>query len=314
MMTIGQFAGATATEPSPVATPNLNRSEAKIGDYSISIFPSEVQAGGVAVVRATSRQALKQTDLISVSFESVEFELFKYKPAKGSIKLGGFLGVPLSQKPGEMEIKVCVSTTTQSATKPCETLTITVKERPTASQSETLDAEEKAVTPVDPQLLEKMLAEEEEINQLYETESKPLYPNGTFSEPVKFRKTSPFGIGRVYTTNARRRTHWGIDYAAPSGTPVESSQIGKVVYVGNLYFSGKTVILDHGFGIFTLYAHLNTNKIRRGIVVDKGQIVGHSGKTGKATGALLHWQAILHRVKVDPFELVRASEQLFLDK
>ena len=76
----------------------------------------------------------------------------------------------------------------------------------------------------------------------------------------------------------------------------------------NLYFTGNTVILDHGYGVITLYAHMSVLQVKKGQVVQTGDVLGLSGKTGRVTGPHLHWGAIIQRQKVNPFELTKIMQ------
>jgi murein DD-endopeptidase MepM/ murein hydrolase activator NlpD len=83
-----------------------------------------------------------------------------------------------------------------------------------------------------------------------------------------------------------------------------------VAFIGNLYYTGKTVILDHGQGLFTSYCHLSKIKVNAGDVVKKGKVVGLAGSTGRSTGPHLHWSAKLHGARVNPLDLVRLTRAI----
>ena len=100
--------------------------------------------------------------------------------------------------------------------------------------------------------------------------------------------TSVYGTRRLFN-NVRKSQHLGIDYRAKVGVPIPSSNKGKVVLAQNLFYTGNTVILDHGLGVFTLYGHLNKILVKKGDLVNRRQILGEAGKTGRVTGPHLHW-------------------------
>ncbi len=89
----------------------------------------------------------------------------------------------------------------------------------------------------------------------------------------------------------------------PEGTPVAAAGRGRVVLAAPLFFSGNTLVLDHGLGLFTLYFHLQTFRVSEGTVVERGAVLGSSGKTGRVTGAHLHWAARVNGARVDPMLL-----------
>jgi len=118
-------------------------------------------------------------------------------------------------------------------------------------------------------------------------------------QPVKGRFSSPFGLRR-YFNGQRRNPHKGLDIAAPLGTPVVAAASGKVVRTGHYFFTGKTVFIDHGQSVVTLYGHLNTIVVSSGQTVKTGQFIGTIGKTGRASGPHLHWGVSLNNTMVDP--------------
>ena len=98
--------------------------------------------------------------------------------------------------------------------------------------------------------------------------------------------------------------HSGTDYAAELGTPVVASNRGRVAMVGDFFFAGRLVVLDHGLGLYTLYFHLDRVDVTEGAVVERGQPIGTVGATGRATGPHLHWGAVLRQARVDPLGLL----------
>lgn len=125
-----------------------------------------------------------------------------------------------------------------------------------------------------------------------------------FVEPVEGRISGHFGNQRVFN-GTPKSPHSGTDIAAPEGTPVKAAGSGKVILSGKDYFyTGNMVILDHGQGLQTIYAHLKEAKVKEGDVVKKGDVIGLVGKTGRATGPHLHWGASLNNVRFRPHSLL----------
>ena len=120
-----------------------------------------------------------------------------------------------------------------------------------------------------------------------------------FLLPVKGRLSSPFGLRRYFNGQARR-PHSGLDIAASVGTPVRSPSPARVVEVGHYFFNGKTVFLDPGQGLVPMYCHLDRIDVEPGTVGTRGDVLGLVGKTGRATGAHLHWGVSLNRTMVEP--------------
>jgi murein DD-endopeptidase MepM/ murein hydrolase activator NlpD len=125
-----------------------------------------------------------------------------------------------------------------------------------------------------------------------------------FIRPVPQDSSSSFGYRRVIN-GTPRAPHSGADLKAPSGTEVLASNDGRVVLAGDYFFAGKSVILDHGGGLYTMYFHLSEFKVEDGATVRKGDVLALSGMTGRVTGPHLHWGARLGNARIDPFELIR---------
>lgn len=128
-----------------------------------------------------------------------------------------------------------------------------------------------------------------------------------FLMPVTGRITTRFGTKRVLNGKPRS-PHSGVDIAAKKGTPVKASNSGKVLLADRFYLSGLTVVVDHGWGVSTLYAHLDRITVSEGQSVEKGQAVGTIGSTGRATGPHLHFGAFIRGVKVDPMQLIEVTQ------
>jgi murein DD-endopeptidase MepM/ murein hydrolase activator NlpD len=120
-----------------------------------------------------------------------------------------------------------------------------------------------------------------------------------FLLPLEGTSTGSFGRRRVFNGQPRN-PHSGMDIAAPTGTPVLSPSAGRVIELGDFFFSGKLVYIDHGQGLISLFAHLSEIDVTLGERVEKGQVVGKVGATGRVTGPHLHWSLGLNGTWVDP--------------
>jgi len=126
---------------------------------------------------------------------------------------------------------------------------------------------------------------------------------GSFVAPVDGPPASNFGQRSIFNGQPRG-SHRGTDFASPSGTPVRAPGRGRVVMAEDLYYSGNTVLVDHGLGLFSLLAHLARIDVRVGDLVDAGSSVGEVGATGRVTGPHLHWTLRLGGAVVDPLSLL----------
>ena len=141
-----------------------------------------------------------------------------------------------------------------------------------------------------------------------QVDTSALHTAGSFDLPVEeFRETSFFGDRRTYAyadgSNANA-IHFGLDLAAPTGTPVYAPAPGDVVFAGNRIVTGLSVIIEHLPGVFGLYYHLDRIDVRPGVRVDRGAALGTVGATGLATGPHLHWEVRVAGVPVEPKTLL----------
>jgi len=123
-----------------------------------------------------------------------------------------------------------------------------------------------------------------------------------FIVPVEGTATGAFGSKRILNGQTRNQ-HNGEDISATLGTPVKATNGGVVKMVDDHFFSGTSVILDHGLGLYTMYFHLATAQVKEGARVERGQVIGTVGQSGRATGPHLHWGAWLNGSRVNPFAL-----------
>jgi murein DD-endopeptidase MepM/ murein hydrolase activator NlpD len=149
--------------------------------------------------------------------------------------------------------------------------------------------------------------ESQETEAIYKVVSpEPLWDE-PFIIPIAGRTGTNFGHRRIFNGEPRA-PHAGADLRATTGTPIHATNRGRVVLAKNLFFTGNTVILDHGLGVFSLYAHLSRIDVKKGVIVDNGQVVGLAGATGRVTGPHLHWGMKVQGARVDPFTLVSLSK------
>ncbi len=123
--------------------------------------------------------------------------------------------------------------------------------------------------------------------------------------PVEGRLSSPFGLKRFFNEQPRK-PHSGIDIAAPQGTPLRAPANGKIITTGDYFFNGKTVFIDHGQGLITMYCHMDRIDVKPGQTVKRGEAIGTIGMTGRVTGPHVHWSVSLNDARVDPTLFVPA--------
>ena len=124
-----------------------------------------------------------------------------------------------------------------------------------------------------------------------------------FKRPVPHQANSAFGTRSIFNGKPRN-AHGGADFLSPAGTPVKAPNAGRIAVARNLYFSGNTVIIDHGLGVFSMLAHLSRIDVQEGESVTLGQTLGLVGATGRVTGPHLHWAVRAGDARVDPLSLL----------
>jgi murein DD-endopeptidase MepM/ murein hydrolase activator NlpD len=148
-------------------------------------------------------------------------------------------------------------------------------------------------------------AESETLRAIFDHVTPERLWTGPFQAPLDGVKTGGnFGKRRILN-GIPRSPHGGVDFSSPPGTPIRSTQAGKVVLAQQLFFSGSTVVVDHGLGIYTFYGHLSTIEVQAGDEVKAGQLLGKVGATGRVTGPHLHWGLTVNRARVNALDILK---------
>lgn len=200
------------------------------------------------------------------------------------------LGIPLDAAPGEHQVEL-------AGPQGQRTHVFQVAPKQYPEQRLTID-NPRLVDPL-PEDLARI--REETKRQLAQYERFTLRPLDLvpFVQPVAGEVSSPFGRRRILNGQPRN-PHSGLDIAAPTDAPVLAPAPGLVAMTADLFFNGKTVFLDHGQGLITMYCHLNRIHVAEGEEVRRGEMLGQVGATGRATGPHLHWSVSLNGHRVDP--------------
>jgi murein DD-endopeptidase MepM/ murein hydrolase activator NlpD len=160
-----------------------------------------------------------------------------------------------------------------------------------------------------PQNLQRIKNEKKEIRRIYASSSDTRLWFGSFNKPLASDITSVFGTQRLFNGQLQSY-HRGTDFRARTGTPVYASNFGIVRLAKNLFYSGNIVIVDHGKGIFTNYAHLSKIQVVAGQHITRGTQIGLSGATGRVSGPHLHWGVKIDKAYVDPLQFLAAISDL----
>ena len=211
-------------------------------------------------------------------------------------------GIDVEAKPGKAPWRVTV--VNAAGVTHVRAGEITIKSRQFPVQRLTLPTE---MVDLDPEAERRAAAETERLRALYQTVSPERLWHGPFTRPVAGQDPGQgFGARRIINGKPRM-PHSGVDFGAERGAPVVAANRGRVALVGDFFFAGRLVVLDHGLGLYTLYFHLDRADVPEGAVVERGEQIGAVGATGRATGPHLHWGAQLGLSRVDPLTLLLVS-------
>lgn len=200
------------------------------------------------------------------------------------------VGVPLDTPTGTKTLRVATNRGERSVSFP-------VVEKRYAEQHVRLkDSSKITLSPDDEK---RALAEIERIQSLKKHWREVDDTDSNFIRPADGRLSSRFGLRRIFN-GAPRAPHSGLDFAAPRGAPVITAASGRVLAMDDYFFNGKTVFVDHGNGLLSMYCHLDRIDVQPGDTLRKGQRLGLAGATGRASGPHLHWSVVLNGTMVDP--------------
>jgi murein DD-endopeptidase MepM/ murein hydrolase activator NlpD len=177
------------------------------------------------------------------------------------------------------------------------TRTVTLSVEPATFAERRLSVDPRYVEPP-PEARPRIEREGAALRAIYDTTSTERHPT-VFVAPVPHRRSSPFGSRSIFNGVPRDR-HAGLDFASPAGAIIRAPAAGRVVLVDDLYFTGNTVVVDHGAGVYSVLAHMTRSFVVPGQDVARGTRLGTVGATGRATGAHLHWSVRVGGTRVDP--------------
>lgn len=218
-------------------------------------------------------------------------------------EVGVFIGIDLNQKAKRYQ---CVIEK-EGANGKVITVKLFIKVLGGAFRTQELTVERSKVD-LDPPTLKRVLNEKSRVGELWmDSVSQKLW-NGDFILPVQGEARSTFGLRRIFNGQARN-PHTGEDFSASLGEEVVSSNSGVVKLVADLFFSGKSVFIDHGLGVYSMYFHLSETLVKEGQSLQKGEVIGLVGSTGRATGPHLHWGVRINNARVNPLALMKLSSK-----
>lgn len=268
---------------------------AKQKEVSLKVgwFPRKVEQGDIYVVNVLVAKGARS---LTGEFQGKALSFYKVK--KGRL-FRTLIGIDMETDPGTYQLVISAKSRSGKAVR--GRYRIRIKKRDFGEQRITLPEE---MVELDEDTLKQVEEEGEKVKEIWTKERSDRIWRGKFIKPLDGEIISPFGVRRILN-DLPRNPHSGVDLEAGMGEDIRSSNAGIVVFAGELYFSGETVIVDHGRGLYTMYFHLSRIDVEEGQRVKKGEILGLAGSTGRSTGPHLHWGVRLHDARVDPFSLLR---------
>jgi murein DD-endopeptidase MepM/ murein hydrolase activator NlpD len=260
--------------------------------FRVESLPRLVKQGEVYLVSVSGPASLKS---IYVEFQGVRFPL-AFNEQNNTYE--GLIGIDLETRPATYETKIV--TIDGDGGIHCSNLSLKVEKVDFGIQKLSFPS---SMVDLNREILERVKKEESQLNSLFQAVREERLWRGAFIRPVKGKISGKFGLRRIIN-GQHRSPHTGVDLRAKKGTPVLACNSGIVVLVKPLFFCGKSVILDHGWGLYSMYFHLSEALVKAGDRIGKGDMLGRVGSTGRTTGSHLHWGIRLNGARVNPLSFL----------
>jgi murein DD-endopeptidase MepM/ murein hydrolase activator NlpD len=261
-------------------------------DMTVAHRARSLQPGEVVLLTIESSQPLHEMRVGAFD------RSFRCSTTADPLTWSGLVGIDLDTKPGAY----VVSVTALDAGGKAVAVEYPLAVAPKTFATRKLTVDDRYVSPPRAALA-RIQRESEKVRAIFDVVSPERHWTGPFVLPVPGKSISEFGKRSVYNGKPRS-PHSGTDFAGATGTPIKAPNAGKVVLAANLYYSGNTIILDHGHGLYSYFGHLSAFAVREGDAAAAGDVVGKVGATGLVTGPHLHWSVRLAGARVDPLSLV----------
>jgi len=262
-----------------------------VAPFQLKISAKRLFPGDVFQISIQGRKPIRE---VEASFTDRKILFYASNDGKA---WNALVGIDLETKAGRHLVKGSISLKDGRSEIFERGLQILPKDFPT----QRITVDEKFVT-LSPEDSKRAAEEGKKTEAIWAKVSLEKFWQGRFLVPVESELTSGFGRRRV-VNNQPRSPHSGVDLKAATGTPIQAANRGRVVLAEELFFTGNTVIIDHGLGLYTYYAHCSKLEVQVGEEVKKGQVIGEVGSTGRVTGPHLHWACRLNGARVNPLNL-----------
>ena len=261
----------------------------RAADVAVSVAARSIQPGELVVLTLTTSSLVTDVrarafahDLTPIRSSSTEWRVL--------------VGIDLDTKPGRYDVSI----TSGPSEKDRITQVLAVLPKTFATRRLTVDA---AFVNPSAEQAARIKDDTARLNGAWASSVPTSLWSGAWARPVPGAANSVFGTRSIFNGEPRS-PHSGADFLGAAGTPVKAPNSGRVVLAGDLYFTGNTVVIDHGAGLFSLFAHLRTINVHEGDSVATSAILGELGATGRVTGPHLHWAVRLDGARIDPLSLL----------
>ena len=268
----------------------------------VELSPNPATNGNVVLLEIDTRSLDQPVFGLQIKFQEKIITLASH-PSKAKGFFFGLMGIPYHIAPGATAFKL---EWTNRYGYHSKNVRFTVNRG--KYRSEKLKVDNRMVNPSKNDR-QRSQQERNDVKKAYFISSSDRLWPGMFQLPVEGKVTSPYGTRRLFNGKVKSY-HSGVDFRADEDTPVHAANTGIVKLAKNLFYSGNHVIVDHGLGLFTNYSHLSEIHVIVGQRVEKGQIIGYAGSTGRVNGPHLHWGAKVNGTSVDPLQLLKVLTSL----
>lgn len=256
-------------------------------NVTAELYTKTIMQGRIGIVRLTGNVVEARALLLNMQYAFLPFPDGWY----------GFIVATIDMRPRDYALSILIRDS-QGVDSTLQT-TITILDAGFINQSFSLPADRAYLT--DPEVERNEFAKLDAI--VLQSQPTRLWDDKGFVLPLKGEVLSAFGQYRVMNQNTQTR-HTGWDFQAPVGTPVSAMARGTVVFAARLDIRGNYVLIDHGYGIYTGYAHFSQFNVERGQTVEQGEVIGLVGNTGRSTGPHLHWEVAVNGEWIDGMDFL----------
>ncbi len=260
------------------------------GRLAITSVARSIRPGELVVLTIATTGAAQ-----SLRVRAFDQDFLAFRVDSGTWRV--LVGIDLATPPGKYPVEVDTGPGPADA-RGTHVLVVKARTFPTR----TVNVAEGFVNPP-PEAVARIQQEAQELEQLWRSSAASRLWDGAFVRPVPDPANSAFGARSIFNGQPRS-PHGGADFLSAAGTPIKAPNAGRIALARDLYFTGNTVVIDHGLGLFSLFAHLSEIDVQAGSAVGTGEVVGRVGATGRVSGPHLHWTVRAGGARVDPLSLL----------